>query len=79
LEPVGAPLNHLQWLEPEKSTASKSRRLNVVVVRSLPLYPRGGPKWQDNYPEGPNHPVVPNRLEMSALDPTICGTQNLSS
>jgi len=29
-----------------------------VVVRSPPLYPRGGLKWRDNYPEGPYHPVV---------------------
>jgi len=39
---------------------NKSRLLNVVV-RSPPLYPRGEPKWQDNYPEGPDHPVAPNR------------------
>jgi len=39
-----------------------SRRLNVVV-RFSPLYPRSGPKWRDNYPEGPSHPVFPNRLE----------------
>jgi len=38
--------------------APKSRRLNVVV-RSLPLYPRGGPKWRDNYSDGPDHPVAP--------------------
>jgi len=39
-----------------------SRHLNVVV-RSLPLYPRGGPKWRDNYPEGPtirSTPIVWN-------------------
>jgi len=42
--------------------APTPRRLNVVV-RSPPLYPRGGPKWRDNYPEGPDHPVAPNRLE----------------
>jgi len=35
-----------------------SRHLNVVV-RSPPLYPWGGPKWLDNYPEGPDHPVAP--------------------
>jgi len=34
-----------------------SRRLNVVV-RSPSLYPRGGPKWRYNYPDG-EHPVVP--------------------
>jgi len=28
-----------------------------------PLYPRGGPKRRDNYPEGLDHPVAPNRLE----------------
>jgi len=39
-----------------------SRRLNVVVW-SLPLYLRGGPKWRDNYPEGPDRQVAPNRLE----------------
>jgi len=42
-------------------TVPTSRRLNVVV-RSLPLYPRGGPKWRDNYPEGPDHPVALNRF-----------------
>jgi len=41
---------------------STSHRLNVVV-RSPPLYPRGGPKWRDSYHEGPDHPVAPNRLE----------------
>jgi len=35
-----------------------SFRLNVVV-RSPPLYLRGGPKWRDNYPDGPDHPVAP--------------------
>jgi len=40
----------------------RSRRLNVVV-RYPPLYPRCGPKWRENYPEGPDHPVAPNRLE----------------
>jgi len=39
-------------------TAPTSRRLNVVV-RSPPLYPRGGPKWRDNYPEESNHLVAP--------------------
>jgi len=43
-------------------TAPTSRRLNVVV-RSSPLYARGWPKWRDNYPEGPSHPVAPNRLK----------------
>jgi len=38
-----------------------SRRLNVVV-RSPPLYLRGGPKWRDNYPEGPDNLVAPKRL-----------------
>jgi len=42
--------------------ALTSRRLNVVV-RPPPLCPRGGPKWRDNYPKGPDHPVAPNRLE----------------
>jgi len=40
------------------NSAPTFRRLNVVV-RSPPLYPRGGPKWRDNYPEGPGHPVAP--------------------
>jgi len=44
------------------ATAPPSCRLNVVV-RSLLLYSWGGPKWRDNYPEGPDHAVVPNRLE----------------
>jgi len=30
-----------------------------VVVRSPPIYPRGGPKWRDNYSEEPDHPVAP--------------------
>jgi len=42
--------------------APTSRRFNVVVW-SPPLNPRGGPKWRDNYPEGPDHPVAPNHLE----------------
>jgi len=25
---------------------------------AVPLYPRGGPKCRDNYPEGPDHPVA---------------------
>jgi len=33
-----------------------------MVVQSLPLYPRGGLKWRDNYSEGPGHPVTPNYL-----------------
>jgi len=36
---------------------SRSRRLKVVV-QSPPLYSRDGPKWRDNYPEGPDHPVT---------------------
>jgi len=32
-----------------------------VVVRSPLRYPKGGPKWRDKYPEGPGHPVAPNR------------------
>jgi len=44
-------------------TALTSRRLNVVVLRSQPLYPKGGPKRRDNYPEEPDQPVAPNRLE----------------
>jgi len=24
----------------------------------------GGPKWRDNFLEGPDHPVAPNRLEI---------------
>jgi len=39
-----------------------SRRVNVVV-RSPPLYPRGEPKWRNNYPEGPDHLIAPNRPE----------------
>jgi len=46
---------------PFRFSAPTSRRLNVVV-RSPPLYSRGGPKWRDNYPEGPDHPVAPNRF-----------------
>jgi len=42
-------------------TAPTSRHLNVMV-RSSPLYPRVWPKWRENYPEGPDHPVAPNRL-----------------
>jgi len=60
--------NHIELLmrkgkkRSSKPTASTSRRLNVVV-RSPPLYSRGGPKWRDNYPEGLEHPVAPNCLE----------------
>jgi len=43
-------------------TAPASRRL--IVVRSLPLFSRGGPKWRDKYPEGPDHTVATNRLEI---------------
>jgi len=43
------------------SPAPTSRRLNVVV-RSPPLYPKSGPKWRHNYPEGPDHLVASNRL-----------------
>jgi len=50
-----------QFLRGNRSFAPTSRRLNVVV-RSPPLYLRGGPKWRDNYPEGPDHPIAPNRL-----------------
>jgi len=46
----------------EYHTAPTSCRLNVVV-RFPPLYLRGGPKWRDNYPEAPDHPVASNRLE----------------
>jgi len=41
-----------------EDAAPTSRRLNVVV-RSPPLYPRRGPKWRDNYPDGPDHSVAP--------------------
>jgi len=34
-----------------------------AVPGSPPLFSTGGPKWQDNYPERPDHPVAPNRLE----------------
>jgi len=48
------------------NSAPTSCRLNVVV-RSPPIYSRGGPKWRDNYPDGPDHPVAPNRLETVTL------------
>jgi len=47
--------------------APTSRRLNVVV-RSPPLFSRGGPKWRDNYPEGPDYPVAPNHLKTTMMD-----------
>jgi len=47
-----------------KKAAPTFHHLNLVVW-STPLYSRGGPKWWDNYPEGPDHVVVPNRLETS--------------
>jgi len=50
------------WTRGQKFAAPTSCRFNVMM-RSLSLYPRGGPKWRDNYPEGPHHPVNPNRLE----------------
>jgi len=46
-------------------------RLNVVV-QSPPLYPRGEPKWRNNYPEGPDHPVSPNRLHVGSLRMSSC-------
>jgi len=45
-------------------SAPTSRRRNVVV-RSPPFYPRGGPKWRDNYPEGPDRPVASQSSETS--------------
>jgi len=47
-------------------SAPTSRRLNVVVQFPHPLT-RGGPKWRDNFPEGFDHPVAPNRLERSNI------------
>jgi len=55
-------------------SAPTPRRLNGVV-RSPPLYQRGGPKWRDNYPEGPGHPVAPNRLETFFVWPTTYRSQ----
>jgi len=46
----------------EDCTAPTFRLLNVVV-RSPLLYPKGGLKWRDNYPEGPDHPVAPESSE----------------
>jgi len=55
----------LCWAERSPgATAPTSRRLSVVV-RSSPLYPRGGPKWRDNYHEEADHQVAPNRLEVT--------------
>jgi len=51
--------------------APMSRRLNVVM-RSLPLFPRGGPKWRDNYPEGPDHLVVLNRYHRFDIYASSC-------
>jgi len=45
-------------------SAPTSRLLNVLV-RSPLLYPRGGPKWRDNYPRGPtirSPPIVWNQF-----------------
>jgi len=52
--------------------APTSHRLNVVV-RSPLLYPRGEPKWRDNYPEGPDHPVATNRLETFLFSRPLTG------
>jgi len=57
------PLPRDEGLE-ELFSAPTYRRLNVVV-RFLSLYPRGGPKWRDNYPEGPDRLVALNRLALS--------------
>jgi len=50
-EPPGDPIR-----------ATPQPEVKNVMVRFPPLYPRGGPKWRNNYPEGPDHPVAPNRL-----------------
>jgi len=53
------PYDYISCGETSENAAPTSRRLNVVVL-SPPLYPRGRPKWRDNYPcEGPDHPVAP--------------------
>jgi len=39
-------------------TAPVSHCLNMVV-QSLPLYPRSGLTWRDNYPEGPTIQMPP--------------------
>jgi len=59
-----------------RNTAPTSCCLNVVV-RSPPLYPRGGPKWRDNFPEGSDHPVAPNRLEQRRLPHVVVGLATL--
>jgi len=38
-----------------------------VVMQYPPLYPRGGPKWRDNYPKGPDYLVAPNHLLPKSL------------
>jgi len=32
---------------------------DYMTVQFPPFYPRSGPKWRDNYPEGLDHPVAP--------------------
>jgi len=48
-------------LDPEKGVSARaaptSCRLNVMV-RYPPLYPRGGPKWGDHYPEESDRPLT---------------------
>jgi len=72
----------IEWEAPMSPT---SRRLNVVM-RSPLHYPKGGPKWRDNYPEGPDHPVtsqssvikfvlliqVPNNVTLTRVEPRSC-------
>jgi len=38
---------------------------------------RDGPKWRDNFPEGPDHPATPNRLEFCI--PVLKSQEALSS
>jgi len=61
MEEVVPKMARQRGLDAGQSTPT-SRRLNVVVW-SPPLYSRVGPKWRDNYPDGPDHLVAPNRLE----------------
>jgi len=49
-----------------------SRRLNVVVGSPF-LYSRGGPKWRDNYPEGPDHPVASIHLVLLSFKKLLTG------
>jgi len=54
--------------EVKNGSSAPTIRCFNVVVRSPPLFSRGWPKWRDNYHEGPDHPVAPNRPNLIVLE-----------